>query len=93
MDMQETLADAGAAQAAAARPAPASGATGPTPARTAADASAASVAKPYFCARGLGLKTYAGYAYRAVDVDARAARTRRRRPGRPSGSPAGRSGP
>lgn len=28
--------------------------------------------EPYFRARGLGLKTYAGYVYRAVDVDARA---------------------
>ena len=72
MDMQETLADAGTARAAAARSAFAPGATGPAPARTVAAASAASEAKPYFCARGLGLKTYAGYAYRAVDVDARA---------------------
>ena len=72
MDMQETLADAGTARAAAARSAFAPGATGPAPARTVAAASAASEAKPYFRARGLGLKTYAGYAYRAVDVDARA---------------------
>ena len=33
---------------------------------------ASAAGEPYFRARGLGLKTYAGYVYRDVDVDARA---------------------